>query len=430
MTITTSELDDLRAKWPEDVNNLPAEAQAVFAAWSRCSANDVKRALDGVEGFGRPPAPYQKAAKCRDLTLLCTPLPRSIRGVTPLAAPQVRAIGESSSGGGPPPGTSAEGSQDARLEALATTLKECQKTIATQNATIQQLFQAQMAEQDGDVQSSSYQVTEEVLDKLGKSEDGKSCSWMNILPLAKRDRNVVLREHCGTYDMYPLELDLLDATKSLKQVADAKITLRDFAAQEVSKFMMRNSNTIQMCGTVFSRVLEMRRDLEDVVTGDAEKDTVPLTDVIDFLEVLESACDGTLVMAIDTQTHMRLAVSRRIESALGVAYLRQDPFKKEKEDFIDPKTYTLWEEAATKKENLAWAMDAKSKVLGKGSSLFGNRSHNSSGGGKNKPFSKYTKGGRGRQGGSYKSPAPNTTPKPKGGKGGGKSGGGKGKKGD
>ena len=93
MTITTSELDDLRAKWPEDVNNLPVEAQAVFAAWSRCSANDVKRALGGVDGFGRPPAPHQKAIKCRDLALLRTPLPRSIRGVTPLAAQQVRAIG-------------------------------------------------------------------------------------------------------------------------------------------------------------------------------------------------------------------------------------------------------------------------------------------------------------------------------------------------
>ena len=141
--------------------------------------------------------------------------------------------------------------------------------------------------------------------------------------------------------------------------------------------------------------------------------------------MLEGACDGTLSLAVDTQTHMRLAVSRRIESALGVAHLRQDPFKREKEDFIDPKTYTLIEDAATKKENLAWALDSRSKIVGKGGSLYGNRSQNSSGGGKNKPFSRYAKGGRGRGGGgSSKSPAPSANPSAKGG--GGK--GGKGKK--
>jgi uncharacterized membrane protein YgcG len=164
----------------------------------------------------------------------------------------------------------------------------------------------------------------------------------------------------------------------------------------------------------------MRQDLEQVVTGNAEEDTVPLSDVIQFLEVLESACDGTLSMAVDTQTHMRLAVSRRIETALGVAHLRQDPFKREKEDFIDPKTYSLIEEAATKKENLAWALDSRSKIITK-NSLHGGRSHNSSGGGKN-AFSRY-QGGRGRgKGGSSGSSTPKpSNPKPKGdGKGKGK----------
>ena len=388
-TITTDELNAFRVKWPEDVNDLPAEAQAVFAAWNKCSANDVKRALDGTAGFDRPPAPYQKAAKCRDLTLLRTPLPRSIRGLPPLSVTQVEEIGQVTPAQTAPETTTPE----AQMASLAAALKRCEDTISSQNATIQQLFQSQAAEQDGESHVSSYVVGQEVMDKLGKHESGKGCSWMNVLPLAKRDRNVILREHCGKYESYPLELDLLESTKVMPEIQNAKLTLRNFAADEVSKFMMRNSNTIQMCGTVYSRVLEMRQDLEQVVTGDHEQDTVPLADVINFLEVLESACDGTLSMAVDTQTHMRLAVSRRIETALGVAHLRQDPFKREKEDFIDPKTYSLIEEAATKKENLAWALDARSKITSK-NSLHGGRSHNSSGGGK-KAFSKY-QGGRGR----------------------------------
>ncbi len=43
---------------------------------------------------------------------------------------------------------------------------------------------------------------------------------------------------------------------------------------------------------------------------------------------------------------MRMSVSRRIESALGVAHLQQDSTKRPKEDFISPKTLTLIEDAA------------------------------------------------------------------------------------
>ncbi len=84
-------------------------------------------------------------------------------------------------------------------------------------------------------------------------------------------------------------------------------------------------------------------------------------------------------LAIDCQTLMRMSVSRRIESALGVAHLQQDPTKRPKEDFISLKTLTLIEDAAKIREDLTWAMEAR-KVATSENSLFGGRPRKSPGG--------------------------------------------------
>ena len=86
-------------------------------------------------------------------------------------------------------------------------------------------------------------------------------------------------------------------------------------------------------------------------------------------------------LAIDTQTLMRLAVSRRIETALGVAHLHQDPTKHPKEDFMSPKTLTVIEEAAKMREDLTWAMEARKTVTGDRNTLFQSRLRKSPGGG-------------------------------------------------
>jgi hypothetical protein len=138
-------------------------------------------------------------------------------------------------------------------------------------------------------------------------------------------------------------LDMLASTKALKLVQDAKVTLPNFATQEVAKFMSRNTGTIKMCGTVLSRVREMKADLTYVPPhlGEDDEDedslthwpqSIPTVDLLEFLTTLEFAMD----LAIDTQTLMRLSVSRRIETALGVAHLHQDPTKHPKEDFMSP----------------------------------------------------------------------------------------------
>jgi hypothetical protein len=106
----------------------------------------------------------------------------------------------------------------------------------------------------------------------------------------------------------------------------------------------------------------------------------------EFLSLIESAAEGAMDLAIDSQTFMRLAVSRRIETALGVAHLQQDPTKNPKEDFMSPKTLTLIEDAAKVREDLTWAMEARKTVTSDRPPLFQSRLRNSPGGGqRNQP---------------------------------------------
>jgi hypothetical protein len=111
--------------------------------------------------------------------------------------------------------------------------------------------------------------------------------------------------------------------------------------------------------------------------------------------VLEFAAEGSLDLAIDCQTLMRMSVSRRIESALGVAHLQQDPTKRPKEDFISPKTLTLIEDAAKMREDLTWAMEARKVATSENSSLFGGRPRKSPGGGQCNPSAHGRGQGRG-----------------------------------
>jgi hypothetical protein len=115
--------------------------------------------------------------------------------------------------------------------------------------------------------------------------------------------------------------------------------------------MTRNTGTIKMCGTVLSRVRELKSDLtappeedgedeDDEVPSPRLPSSVPSDVLLEFLTVLELAAEGSLDLAIDCRTLMRMSVSRRIETALGVVHLQQDPMKRPKEDFISPKTLT------------------------------------------------------------------------------------------
>jgi hypothetical protein len=287
-----------------------------------------------------------------------------------------------------------------------TTIAKQNEQLADQAATLERLFKAQ-ADPD-EIQSSTYEVTDSVLAKLGQNAQGKM-SWLDIKPLPKAERRRIIREQGGTFKAFPPDLDLLASTKALKLVQEAKLTLPNFATQEVAKYMTRNAGTIRMCGTVLSRVRELQADLTPVSElgndGDSEAESVdvptsvPSHVLLEFLHTLESTAAGAMDLAIDTQTLMRLSVSRRIETALGVAHLHQDPTKQPKEDFMSPKTLTLIEEAAKMREDLTWAMEAQKSVTSNRNSLFGNRLPKAPGGGqRNHPTNSQRGHGRGSGG--------------------------------
>jgi hypothetical protein len=345
---TTFDIDEARGRWPDDASELPADAQAAFAVWSQAPATAVKAALERDAAWRRPGAgiSYRKLDKARDLVLLRTPFPRNVRtdGARPLTAERVASIGvrtdDDATNNDDAPQNQGS-SVEEQLAEMRRNQAELQDTINSQAATIQQLFKAQHVEHtEGDLSSTS-EVVDEVLAKIGFDETKKVCSWMNILPMTLQERKFMMREHGRTFSLFPPELDMLETTKMRSEVKKANLTLLEFASKEVSRYMQRNSLTIKMAGTALSRVVEMRRRLSECVVSVDDEDVVPIADVLNFLEVLEGTTNCTMELAVDTQIHLRLAVSRRIETALGVGHLRKDPLKKAKEDFLPPDTYEI-----------------------------------------------------------------------------------------
>ncbi len=138
-----------------------------------------------------------------------------------------------------------------------------------------------------------------MLRKLGRGSDG-SCSWARIKPLPRHERNFTLRTHAGTFAGFPPDLDLVTATKALKEIQAAKLSLSTFATQRWPSIW---------------RIIEMRGELESRRAEDAsfkEGLLVPMEDILEFLSTLEEAASGAMDIAIDSQTLMRTAVSRRL----------------------------------------------------------------------------------------------------------------------
>jgi hypothetical protein len=370
----------------------------VFDAWAMCHTSELDGALVNIEGFTKPPGRFGTKQKCRDLTLLRSPLPASIQSVSPLPESALVAFFGTEDTPHPPDKQDREGSEDGsirstpssneRMTVMEASLSKCFETIArqheqlvTQSATLDRLFKAQADPEE--IQTSTYEVADSVLSKLGRTTGGKM-SWLDIKPLPKSERHRILREHGGTFTTFPPDLDMLASTKALKLVQDAKVTLPNFVAQEVAKFMARNTGAIKMCGTVLSRIRELKSDLtanpnysendeNEGGTSPHPPTSVPTEELLEFLSVLDSATEGAMDLAIDCHTLMRLFVSHRIESALGGSHLYHYPMKRPKEYFISPKTPTLIEDAAKMREDLTWAMEARKVATGDGFSLYGSR---------------------------------------------------------
>ncbi len=221
--------------------------------------------MDQIDGFTRPPGRFTAKQKCRDLTLLRSPLPSSATDVPPLSdedmsvffdgVPPGNSITPRDKDGESDTGSIRSSQADERLSSMESAMAKCLDTIAKQHeqlaaqtATLERLFKAQADHEE--VMTSTYEVADSILLKLGRNAAGK-ISWLDIKPLPKSERRRILREHGGTFATFPPDLVMLASTKALKLIQDAKVTLPNFATREVAKLMSRNTGTIK-CAARFS----------------------------------------------------------------------------------------------------------------------------------------------------------------------------------
>ncbi len=78
-----------RQRWPKHIDTLPPSVQAVFAAWEQCGEQECDDALAQIEDFTKPPGRFLVKQKCRDLTLMRSPLPSSAPPVPALTPSDV-----------------------------------------------------------------------------------------------------------------------------------------------------------------------------------------------------------------------------------------------------------------------------------------------------------------------------------------------------
>ena len=110
--------------------------------------------------------------------------------------------------GTPVPATPNPAGEDdpSELVLLRRITEEQQQQLEAQQETIKQLFDIQTSSEEVDM-TSSYLVVGEVLEYLGKGDNGYS--WMSILSLSKKDRARMVREHGGKSSDFPPDFDLI-----------------------------------------------------------------------------------------------------------------------------------------------------------------------------------------------------------------------------
>jgi hypothetical protein len=160
MVVDMNLMTAARQCWPPRESQLPEQVRAVFNAWEMCHTSELDGALAKIEGFTNPPGRFGTKQKCRDLTLLRSPLPASIQSVSPLPESALVEFFGTEGTPHPPDKRDREGSDDGsvrstpssdeRMTVMEASLSKCFKTIArqheqlvTQSATLDRLFKAQ-----------------------------------------------------------------------------------------------------------------------------------------------------------------------------------------------------------------------------------------------------------------------------------------------
>ena len=343
MTLSDAEATRVLAAWPSDPDILPASVGVALAAWSSVNLDAIDPAVralhdDPSRDFSTPVRGFRKAQKCRTLVAFGVAAPS---GPTPLPA-DLRSMIQSSEDDDEEAHPDHEQSVAEQLATLRLELDQAKSTIS---------HMARQQEESGNDASADYEVHDKVTEKI-------PASFVTHLPLTKKERQRLLREHQGYYSegTWPKRLAMSESTRNSKEIKSAaKITLTQLAG-EMSKFMERNDATTKMCGTAWSRLLDMKDQVEEQLAATPDV-TYRADQVLEQLQSIEGCIESAMSLGLDLSVHMRLNVSNRVDKEMGIDHLRVDPTKTASDDFISDDTYKLVEEAAKKKQNLSWAKE-------------------------------------------------------------------------
>ena len=236
--------------------------------------------------------------------------------------------------------------------------------------------------------------------------------------LTKKERNALLREHTGTFEDFPRDLELKEVFGDYPAVKKLTITFNSFVKEDVQRAMKLNKGVLQAILTVHSKLHELNEELLGVALDDqgGQVDESAMVDAKDVREKILLLIDnvvGSAKLALDAHAGLRSSVSNKVMTCIGAKHLAVAPSDKEKDDFMSESVAEAILERAELKESVRIATNANKGVFGT-------------------PSTKQSWGGGGNKSGKRLSKGFNTPPQPKkptssGGSKGGKGGGGRGR---
>ena len=394
MPLSPQEVQRVVSNFPPRAATLPQSVGRVYRAWYASNMTEINAAIQSLEeseeGFSTPSGSFSKTAKCRTLTA---------HGVTPegdneppLEADLRSMLPDEEDGEVDPEPAPVS------MDALMARIHRLEEEQTSNRATIASL--RRMQEDQDDDRVGAYLIAQEVVDAVPSS-------WLDLSVMSKKDRLRLLRDHGGVFPegCWPAKLALHDSTKAHQEMKKAKtISLEQFA-KETSGFIDRVSSSTKFAGTVWSRIFEFTDDIQSQLCDDPKLVWTGESILAEVNPIMEAA-HANFLFGLDAAKHMQLAVSKKVDTALGIDHLRVDETKKRHDDFISKDTYKLVEQAAKAKQDLSWAKKGIfpgsqlghfsrrpfPKSPGSGDNKSGRSSRRGRGGGKGR-------GGRGRSGG-------------------------------
>jgi hypothetical protein len=217
-------------------------------------------------------------------------------------------------------------SGDDRMARLEDQLRAAQATIGS-------LVRQTLEVEDKDV-TTDYAVNDTVMAIIPKS-------FLTLNPLSKKERLHLCRMNQGSFPegVWPNRLALSESTKNSIKSA-AKLSLQ-------RKWV--SSSTVTTTRRRWLAPRSASRLTDDITNVQAQLDDDPDLmfrgdEVLRQLQLLEPGVRATVQLGLDLFLHLRLNVSKRVDTAMGIDHLRVDPFKRKTEDFISPETYKLVEQ--------------------------------------------------------------------------------------